>query len=81
MTRPTEVRVVRACWPETVYVALDASSHRAEVKREVLADGLASIEEGRALAERELKARGLRVGIWNPIGPCVLRAPITGELA
>jgi len=81
MTRPVEVRVVRACWPERVYVALDAEPHRAEVEREVLADGLASIEEGRALAERELKARGLRVGSWNPIGPCVLRAPINGDLA
>ena len=79
MTSPVEVRVVMAGFPPAVHVALDTHPHRAEVAREVLADGLPSIDEGRELAEQELRSRGLRVGQWQAIGPCVLRAPITGK--
>ena len=76
-----ECRVVMAGFPASVYATLDRSPERAEVEREVLADNLRSIEEGREIAEHELMVRGLRAGPWEPVGPCVLVARVEGGRA
>ena len=76
MTSPT-VRVVRAGWPSKVYVAVDRPGID-KTERELLDDDIGSLEAGMRLAESKLRERGVSVGEWAPIGPCVRQAVVFG---
>jgi len=74
-SKPPFVRVVRAGWPETLQATLYALGEAQEFAY------AGNLEGGIEVFAKEVaryleKEQGIRVGPWEPAGPCVMEAQI-----